>query len=74
MTDPASELPLNATPSGALEELLQRVARLAGDVPALAELDINPLIVSPRGVVAVDARVKVAPVPPGSAAEVSQLH
>ena len=42
----------------ALEDLLQRVARLAGDVPELAELDINPLIVSPEGAVAVDARAR----------------
>jgi hypothetical protein len=46
----------------ALESVLQRIARLAGDVPDLAELDINPLIVSPEGVVAVDARAKVVPV------------
>ena len=44
---------------GALEDVLQRIARLAGDVPDLAELDINPLIVSPEGVIAVDARAKV---------------
>ena len=47
----------------AVEDLLQRVARLASDVPDLAELDINPVIVSPEGAVAVDARAKVAPVP-----------
>ena len=40
----------------ALEDVLQRIARLAGHVPDLAELDINPLIVSPEGVIAVDAR------------------
>lgn len=49
----------------ALEDVLQRVARLAGAVPALAELDINPLRVSPDGALAVDARLRVAPVPPG---------
>ena len=32
---------------GALEDLLQRIARLAGHLPELAELEINPLIVSP---------------------------
>jgi acetyl coenzyme A synthetase (ADP forming)-like protein len=47
----------------ALEDLLQRVARLASDVPDLAELDINPVIVSPEGAIAVDARAKVAPGP-----------
>jgi acyl-CoA synthetase (NDP forming) len=48
----------------ALEDLLQRLARLAGDVPELAELDINPLIVSPEGAVAVDSRARVEPLPP----------
>lgn len=45
----------------ALEDAIQRIARLAGDLPHLAELDINPLVVSPAGVLAVDARVRVAP-------------
>jgi acetyl coenzyme A synthetase (ADP forming)-like protein len=49
-----------------LEVLLQRVARLAGDVPQLWELDINPLVVGPGGAVAVDARLRVAPAPPGT--------
>jgi acyl-CoA synthetase (NDP forming) len=46
----------------ALEDVLQRIARLAGHVPELAELEINPLIVSPEGAIVVDARAKVAPV------------
>jgi acyl-CoA synthetase (NDP forming) len=46
----------------ALTDILERVARLAGDIPALAELDINPLIVSPTGAVAVDARARIVPV------------
>ncbi len=45
----------------AVEDVLQRIARLAGQVPNLGELEINPLIVSPEGVVAVDARAKVMP-------------
>ena len=57
----------------ALEDLLQRIARLAGDVPDLAELDINPLIVSPGGAIAVDARAKVAPVPPGPPPDLRQM-
>jgi acyl-CoA synthetase (NDP forming) len=51
----------------ALEDALQRIARLAGHLTDLAELDINPLIVSPQGVIAVDARVRVAPAAPGPA-------
>jgi acetyl coenzyme A synthetase (ADP forming)-like protein len=46
----------------ALEDVVQRIARLAGSMADLAELEINPLIVSPDGVVAVDARAKVSPV------------
>jgi acetyl coenzyme A synthetase (ADP forming)-like protein len=57
----------------AVEDLLQRVARLAGDVPALAELDINPLIVSPTGAVAVDARARVAPSAPGPPSGLRQM-
>ncbi len=43
---------------GVLDTLL-RVSQLACDHPALAELDINPLLVDARGVLAVDARIRV---------------
>jgi acetyl coenzyme A synthetase (ADP forming)-like protein len=43
----------------ALEDTLQRIARLAARLPELAELEINPLIVSPGGVVSVDARARL---------------
>jgi ATP-grasp domain len=38
-----------------------RVSRLADDLPEITELDLNPVIVGPDGVVAVDVRVKVTP-------------
>ncbi len=43
----------------ALAEAIERVSQLAVDLPEIAELDINPLIVRSKGqgVVAVDARV-----------------
>ena len=41
----------------AVAGVLQRLSQLALDFPAIAELDINPLIAHPRGVIAVDARV-----------------
>jgi acetate---CoA ligase (ADP-forming) len=44
----------------ALEDLVQRLGRLAEDVPEVAELDLNPVIARPGGCVAVDARVRVA--------------
>lgn len=61
------------TAVAALEELLQRVARLAGGWAELAELDINPLIVSPDGAVAVDARMRVTPVPPRPPPDLRQM-
>ena len=35
---------------------------LADEVPELAELDLNPVVVRPDGVVAVDVKVRLAPV------------
>lgn len=45
--------------AGALEDLVLRLARLADDVPEVAELDLNPVLGLPDGCVAVDARVRV---------------
>jgi acetyl coenzyme A synthetase (ADP forming)-like protein len=48
----------------AVENILLRVGMLADDLPAVAELDLNPVIVGERGAVVVDARVRVRrPVP-----------
>jgi acetyltransferase len=41
----------------ALEEVLLRVSELVCEIPALQELDINPLIADEGGAIAVDARV-----------------
>jgi acetate---CoA ligase (ADP-forming) len=43
----------------ALSDLVQRLARLGEDLPAVAELDLNPVLAGPGGYVAVDARVRV---------------
>jgi acetyl coenzyme A synthetase (ADP forming)-like protein len=40
-----------------LGDTLQRVSQLAVDFPEIAELDINPLLAFPTGVMAVDARI-----------------
>jgi len=42
---------------------LVRVSQIAVDCPDVVELDINPLLADERGVLAVDARVHVAPAP-----------
>ena len=44
----------------ALAETLHRVARLAGDLPSVVELDINPLILHVGGCTAVDVKIHVA--------------
>jgi acyl-CoA synthetase (NDP forming) len=45
----------------ALEEMVLRVAAMAADIPELAELDMNPVIVSAHGAVAVDVKVRLQP-------------
>jgi len=45
----------------ALLEAVMRLSILAAQSPAIAELDINPLLAGPGGVMAVDARVRVDP-------------
>ena len=44
----------------AIVDLLLRLARLADDLPEIAELDLNPVLALPDRCVAVDARVRVA--------------
>ncbi|QQQ80753.1 GNAT family N-acetyltransferase [Saccharothrix sp. 6-C] len=48
----------------AVRDVLLRVGRLAELVPEMAELDLNPLVLTGRRVLAVDARVRVAPAEP----------
>ncbi|MEM8663345.1 MAG: bifunctional acetate--CoA ligase family protein/GNAT family N-acetyltransferase [Pseudomonadota bacterium] len=43
----------------AIEDALIRLSHLAADFPEVAELDINPLLADPTGVIALDARVKL---------------
>jgi acetyl coenzyme A synthetase (ADP forming)-like protein len=48
----------------AVVDTVLRVGLLVGDLPEVAELDLNPIVAGPAGCVAVDARIRVAP-PPG---------
>ncbi len=43
----------------ALCDILVRVSTLAADLPEIAELDINPLVCTGQGIVAVDVRIRV---------------
>jgi acyl-CoA synthetase (NDP forming) len=48
-----------AADAAALVSLVHRLSQLAVDVPELAELDLNPVIATATGCVAVDARVRL---------------
>ncbi|MCB2185755.1 MAG: acetate--CoA ligase family protein [Deltaproteobacteria bacterium] len=41
-------------------EVIMRLSMLMRNLPGILEMDLNPLLAGPRGVVAVDARVKVS--------------
>ena len=58
---------------GAVAETLVAVSQLLVDVPELAELDINPLLVNHEGAVALDARVRVSASRPAGAANLAIL-
>jgi len=45
----------------ALENILLRLSEMVCELPWLAELDINPLLVDDRGALALDARIVIAP-------------
>jgi acyl-CoA synthetase (NDP forming)/GNAT superfamily N-acetyltransferase len=48
--------------TAAVEDLVLRLGRLAEDIPQIAELDLNPVIAGPDGVLAVDAKLRLAAV------------
>lgn len=56
--------------AGALADLLVRVGIMAEDLPPIAEMDLNPVMVTESGVTVVDARVRIEvpepPRPPGA--------
>jgi len=49
----------------ALVEVVDRVARVAEEVPEVVELDLNPILVGPAGALVVDCKARLAPRPPG---------
>ena len=50
-----------------LHAVLVAVSQLLADVPQVAELDINPLLVNHEGAIALDARIRVSNVAPAGA-------
>ena len=57
------------TPPAALDaiaDILIRLGELAAEHPEVRELEINPLLADASGVIALDARIRVAPAPSGA--------
>jgi acetyltransferase len=57
-----------AVDEAALHGVLTAVSQLLAEVPEIAELDINPLIVNFEGAVALDARIRLSATGPAGAA------
>lgn len=57
-----------ATDVDAIARVLVSVSQLLAEVPAIAELDINPLLANDEGAIALDARVRVSAARPAGAA------
>jgi acetyltransferase len=51
-----------AADENAIALMVVKLAQLAADLPELRELDLNPVLANEEGVMAVDARVAIAPV------------
>jgi hypothetical protein len=60
--------------TAAIEALVLRLGRLAEDLPEVAELDLNPVLAGPDGAVAVDVKLRLAPVGDEPDAEVRSLR
>ena len=50
-----------AADTDAICRVLMQISQLVSDVPEIVELDLNPLLADADGVIALDARVRVAP-------------
>lgn len=42
-----------------IEDIIRRAGRLAEDVPEVAELDLNPVVVTPAGALVVDVKIRL---------------
>jgi acetyltransferase len=51
-----------AADENAIALMVVKLAQLAADLPEIADLDLNPVLANEDGVIAVDARIAVAPI------------
>jgi acyl-CoA synthetase (NDP forming) len=57
-----------------VEDMLLRVGLMADELPEIAELDLNPVVVSEHGAVAVDVKIRLAPVPTPLPADLRRMR
>jgi acetyl coenzyme A synthetase (ADP forming)-like protein len=57
-----------------VEDMLLRVGLMADELPEIAELDLNPVVVSEHGAVAVDVKIRLAPVPTALPADLRRMR
>src|SRR6516165_9676749 len=55
-----------AADEDAIALLVVKLAQLAADLPEVREMDLNPVLADEHGVIAVDARIAIAPLTPGA--------
>jgi acyl-CoA synthetase (NDP forming) len=58
----------------ALEDLLLRVGALADRLQEIIEMDLNPVVASARGIVAIDVKMRVAPLRPQAPADMRRMR
>jgi acetyl coenzyme A synthetase (ADP forming)-like protein len=58
----------------ALAGIIQRISALVTALPEIAEMDLNPVIVSPSGAVAVDVKIRLEPCPQDPVIEARHLR
>jgi len=61
-----------AADRAAVSLVLVKLAQLAADIPEIRELDLNPLLADETGIIALDARIAVAALPPKSTRRASE--
>ncbi len=60
--------------TAAVEDLVSRLGRLAEDIPEVAELDLNPVLVASTGIVAVDVKLRLTAVGSEQGAAIRSLR
>ncbi len=58
----------------ALEDVILRVGALADEIAEIAEMDLNPVVASANGVVAIDVKIRITPAVVGVPSDVRRMR